>query len=156
MFLAFLAMKLLRISYVVFHWKCLQIYIIIIIIIIDRISLCSPAWPTTCRVDQAGPKLRDPPTSNSPNQRQVPLYQTHRLFWKVFSDFTVHSWQSLSLSAFRVAFHCRLPQKRRCPFSCWAAFSFAILQIFLLVLSLTILISKCLGVSLLFGGCSAS
>ena len=32
---------------------------------LDRVSLCSPGYPGTNSVDQAGPKLRDPPVSAS-------------------------------------------------------------------------------------------
>jgi hypothetical protein len=31
----------------------------------DRVSLCSPGWPGTHSVDQAGLKLRNPPASAS-------------------------------------------------------------------------------------------
>jgi hypothetical protein len=31
----------------------------------DRVSLCSPGYPGTCSVDQAGLELRDPPASPS-------------------------------------------------------------------------------------------
>jgi hypothetical protein len=34
----------------------------------DRLSLCSPGCPGTHTVDQAGHKLRDPPTSASTSQ----------------------------------------------------------------------------------------
>lgn len=126
-------------------------------IIKDNVSLCSPAWPRACYVDQAGPKLKDPPASNSQvlglnvyvtiSGSQISFGRCFFLILRLLVD-------SFSLfQLLKVTSPCPEESRRS---SCWATFPFAILKAFLLVLFVTILISMSLGVSLLFGGCSAS
>jgi hypothetical protein len=51
--------------YVIILFICLFIYLLIYLFIYfqDRVSLCSPGYPGTHSVDQAGLELRSPPVS---------------------------------------------------------------------------------------------
>jgi hypothetical protein len=40
--------------------------VVVVVVFRDRVSLCSPGYPGTHSVDQAGLELRNPPASASP------------------------------------------------------------------------------------------
>jgi hypothetical protein len=60
---------------------CLGIFFFLVLVLVlwDRVSLCSPGCPGTHSVDQAGLKLRDPPASRPDRINIMPSFWTHCL-----------------------------------------------------------------------------
>ena len=67
--LAKVSKQIFSLTYVLNFFVCFLFYLgfleVEVVVFQDRVSLCSPDSPGTCSVDQAGFKLRHPPSSAS-------------------------------------------------------------------------------------------